>query len=129
MNGKVLLDTNIIIALFEAEASIINGLKISSEVFLSSIVLGELYYGIFKSANVEQNISRIEELRKRLTVLSCDSNTSEVYGKIKNNLREKGRPIPENDIWISALSKQYNLTLITRDKHFEEVEDILIERW
>ena len=129
MNGKVLLDTNIVIALFASETSVIQTLKNAKEVFLSSIVLGELYYGVYKSTNVEQNLLRIDDLSKIITVLSCDSTTAELYGRIKNKLREKGRPIPENDIWISALCKQYNLTLVTRDQHFEEVEDIFIERW
>ena len=51
------------------------------------------------------------------------------YGQIKNNLRAKGRPIPENDIWIAALAKQYGLTLVTRDGHFGEVDGLAIEAW
>lgn len=129
MNGKYLLDTNIIIALFASDTNILQKLKNIPEIFLSSIVLGELYYGVFKSANTEKNFQRIDELRKTLTVLSCDDNTAVLYGKIKNKLREKGKPIPENDIWISAVCLQNNLKLITRDKHFEEVEDLRLEYW
>ncbi len=48
------------------------------------------------------------------------------YGEIKNLLKEKGKPIPENDIWIAAIAKEHNLVLITKDKHFRLVDDIKI---
>ena len=48
------------------------------------------------------------------------------YGEIKNSLKEKGKPIPENDIWIAAIAKEHNLVLITKDKHFKLVDDIKI---
>jgi tRNA(fMet)-specific endonuclease VapC len=48
---------------------------------------------------------------------------------IKNLLRQKGHPIPENDIWIAASARQHGLTLVTRDGHFGYVEDLITERW
>lgn len=62
-------------------------------------------------------------------VLNCDSNTALEYAIIKNQLRKRGCPIPENDIWIAALAKQYNITLITRDKHFNEIKDVNTHTW
>lgn len=56
-------------------------------------------------------------------------NTARSYGKIKNQLKVKGSPIPENDIWIAALADQYQLLLITGDKHFNNIEAISIETW
>ncbi|HFE66754.1 MAG TPA: PIN domain-containing protein, partial [Chloroflexi bacterium] len=41
----------------------------------------------------------------------------------------RGRPIPENDIWIAALAIEHELTLVTRDAHFEEIEQLDIEAW
>ena len=51
------------------------------------------------------------------------------YGKVKNGLRKKGRPIPENDIWIAAIAFQHDLTLVSRDEHFKEVENLKLEKW
>lgn len=48
-------------------------------------------------------------------------------GQIK--LRLKGRPLPENDVWIAALAMQYALTLVTRDAHFQEVENLQTVAW
>ncbi|RLB16513.1 MAG: VapC toxin family PIN domain ribonuclease, partial [Deltaproteobacteria bacterium] len=54
---------------------------------------------------------------------------SREYAKIKNALREKGRPIPENDIWIAAIAVQYNLTLVSRDDHFKRIDGLHTEIW
>jgi len=129
MNGRFLLDTNIVIALFSREAVVEARLAIATEVFIPSVVVGELYYGAYKSVRVEENITKIDEFAASNTILVCDARTAQEYGQIKNLLRAKGRPIPDNDIWIAAIGKQYGLTLITRDTHFGEVSRITIEAW
>lgn len=48
---------------------------------------------------------------------------------IKSRLRKKGRPIPENDIWIAATAQEHALVLVTRDPHFQEIEDLRVESW
>ncbi len=50
-------------------------------------------------------------------------------GQIKDELRQKGRPIPENDIWIAAITQQHNLSLSTRDAHFEHIDHLSIVVW
>ena len=129
MAGSYLLDTNIIIGLFAGQASIINNLQQSDEIFIPSIALGELHYGARKSGRVQQNLQRIEELVVDVTIIDCDSATARQYGDVKNQLRLKGRPLPENDIWIAALALQYDLVLVTRDRHFQYVEGLQTTRW
>lgn len=94
-----------------------------------SLVLGELFYGAQKSSRVEANIAQINEFAESCSVVTCDSETALLYGDIKNNLRIKGRPIPENDIWIAAIAKQYAMTLVSRDDHFKEIDDLLTLTW
>ena len=129
MSGRILVDTNIVIALFAKEVVVQQHLAEADEVFLSSIVLGELYYGAQKSAHVETNISRINMFAAGSSVLGCDTVTAQHYGVIKDYLRTKGRPIPENDIWIAATAKQYHLTLVTRDEYFQAVEGVAVGYW
>lgn len=129
MNGSYLLDTNIIIGLFAGQASIINQLQQSNEIFIPSITLGELHYGAQKSGRVQQNLERIEEFVSDVTVVDCDAATARQYGEVKNRLRVKGRPLPENDIWIAALALQYDLVLVTRDAHFQQVEGLQTMQW
>lgn len=129
MNGRYLLDTNIVIALFANEFSVTCQLGEAEEVFTPSIVLGELYYGARRSKRVQENVARIEEFAARSTVLTCDTETGRRYGEVKDALRQKGRPIPENDVWVAAIALQYDLTLVARDAHFEQVDGLSFETW
>lgn len=112
MSGRYLLDTNIIIALFADEVAVKNSLAQADEVFIPSIAVGELCYGARKSGRSKENLERIDELIAESAVLSCDVETARYYGEVKNKLRLKGRPLPENDIWIAALGLQFGDKLI-----------------
>lgn len=129
MNGRFLLDTNIIIALFQAEPSVQENLVQAEQVFVPSIVIGELYYGAYRSGRVAENVTRVQEFAASNTILECDAITAQQYGQIKNALRVKGRPLPENDIWIAAIAQQYQLILVSRDQHFREIDGLSVESW
>jgi len=129
MNGRFLTDTNIIIALFALDLAVQRRLKAAEEVFLASPVLGELYFGARKSNRVLENVARIDQLAQRSSILHCDLETAKWYGIIKNELRTKGRPIPENDIWMAAIAFQHELILVTRDSHFDAIDDLHVQRW
>ena len=129
MSGRFLLETNIVIALLGEDIAVTQSLGDAREVFLSSIVLGELHYGARNSARVVENLAVIENMRAANVVLPCDATTSEHYGQIKAELRLAGTPIPENDIWIAALARQHELTLVSRDAHFANVSGISVEAW
>ncbi|WP_025775162.1 type II toxin-antitoxin system VapC family toxin [Neomoorella thermoacetica] len=129
MSGNYLLDTNIVIALFAGDPSITEKLTLEKKVFVPAVVLGELYFGALKSKRVENNISLIDSLAAERIILGCDKNTAKYYGRIKSNLKQKGKPIPENDIWIAAVAFQHNLTLVTRDTHFKEIDGLVLENW
>ena len=129
MSGKFLLDTNIVIAIFAKDDALQQRLGDDIAVFVPSIVLGELYYGAHKSARLAANVARINEFAASNAVLVCDTATAQQYGQIKDSLRVKGRPIPENDIWIASVATQHQLTLVTRDAHFNDIEGLLVEVW
>ena len=77
----------------------------------------------------EENRKKIDALALSSSIIECDVDTARLYGKIKSLLISKGNPIPENDIWIAGLAQQHKLTLVTRDKHFNNIEALLVENW
>lgn len=129
MNGKYLLDTNIVVALFANDELVKARIAEADEVFIPSIAVGELFYGAWKSERVEENLKRIEELVLEATILGCGVETARLFGKLKNSLRIKGRLIPENDLWIAAITLEHNLTLVTRDTHFDGVPHLQVTAW
>lgn len=129
MNGRYLLDTNVAIAVLERELNLESRRGSGLEAFLNTIVLGELLFGAEKSQRVQENIDRIEKLASVCPVLSCDEETARFYGTMKTLIQKKGRPIPENDLWIAASARRYGLTLASRDSHFKDVEGLDLEVW
>jgi tRNA(fMet)-specific endonuclease VapC len=129
MNSRFLLDTSAVIALFAQVPAVREYMVQANEVFVPSIVLGELYFGAQNSARPEMNLTRIDAFAESSAVLDCDSETARLYGQIKRHLQARGRPLPQNDIWIAAVAQQYNLTLVTRDNHFTEVDGLLLAMW
>ena len=126
MSGRCLLDTNIVIALLADEASVKSRLAQAEEVFVSSIAIGELFFGARKSTRPDVNLARIDEFAAVSVVLGCETETARRYGDLKNTLRLKGRPLPENDIWIAAQALETGSMLVTFDSHFEHIPGLRI---
>ncbi len=129
MNGRYLLDTSILVALFANDATVQEKLTRADEVFIPTIAVGELYYGALKSQRVRENLAMIDELAEESIVLGCGIETARRYGEIKNALRVRGRPIPENDLWIAAIALEHDLCVATRDEHFREIGTLKVDIW
>ena len=129
IGNKYLLDTNIIIAWLQGEAAIANKIEKAEEVHIPIIVVGELYYGATFSNHLQKNIKEIKKVTSNYNVLLIDEGTAINYGNIKTELRKIGKPIPENDIRIAAIARQYELTVVTRDNHFKTIDSISLQNW
>ena len=129
MNDRYLLDTNAVTAALKLDDLLIPHLVQATEIVIPSIVIGELYYGAYKSSRVGANLVIFDAIVRHNTILDCNAHTGQIYGSIKANLEARGQRIPENDMWIAALAIQHSLTLLTRDAHFDRVTDLLRERW
>jgi tRNA(fMet)-specific endonuclease VapC len=129
MAGRYVLDTNIVIALIRGELPVRERIAAADEVFIPAPVLGELYFGALKSGQPAQNVERIDNLAHECATPSVDAATAKIYGSLRNALRAKGMPIPENDIWIAAVAQQSASTIATRDEHFHAFSNVFIEMW
>lgn len=129
MNGKYLLDANIIIAMFANEIDLKEHRGKNEEIFIPVIVIGELIYGARKSSRTQENINRVNNLVQQNTILRCDLDTAFLFGEIMHRLGQKGRPIPANDAWIAAIAIQHDLILVTRDAHFQMVDNLHCVAW
>ena len=129
LSGKYLLDTNVAIALFAGDLLVQEKVRNAEYIVTTPPVIGELCFGAQKSNKVTENLRKIDILVQQSIVFPCDLETAQWYGIIKEQLRRKGNPIPDNDIWIAAIAMQHDLILVTRDAHFDEVESLQTERW
>jgi len=124
---KLVLDTNIYCDYAEGIPNVVDYMAIHGEdIFLPSIVIGELTYGFMKGSRQKFNERKVQEIIKKLQVeiIDVNQNVSRKYALIYLSLVKKGTKIPINDVWIAACCMEVGGTLLTRDRHFRHVEQI-----
>jgi tRNA(fMet)-specific endonuclease VapC len=124
---KIALDTNRYVDLCKGLKETVDMVSTAEDVLLPFIVLAELRAGflIGRKGTENERILRRFLLKPGVEVLFADEQTTLHYANIFRQLREQGTPIPTNDIWISALVLQHNLTLHDRDKHFDHLPQLI----
>ena len=124
---KLVLDTHIYVDYAEGAADVVEAMAHYGEfLFIPSIVIGELNYGFMKSQRRQFNERKLRQVINRLKIDIFDV-TAEVarkYGMIALSLERKGTKISVNDVWIAACCMEIGGTLLTRDKHFTQVDQI-----
>ena len=73
--------------------------------------------------------AKLEELLKDVQILPIEDQTTVMYADIRSELKAAGTPIPENDLWIAALVREYDLPLLSKDRHFDNVPGISRLSW
>ena len=95
---------------------------------VNSVILGELLAG-FRCGNREkQNRLELDQFldSARVVTIAVDDETAEFYAQVFSELRQKGRPIPSNDLWLAASALQHGLALATFDDHFSSISGLLL---
>ena len=120
---RLLIDTNIYSYALKGDDRVVEVLKKCEQIGISVISIGELLSGFKGGGREQKNREELEIFldSPRVVVYSVDEDTSEFYAEILNNLREIGRPVPTNDIWIAAVAFQNGLKLFTKDEHFKAI--------
>jgi predicted nucleic acid-binding protein len=101
----------------------------ASEIAIPAIVLGEYQFGIRQSRNRKPYERWLVEVIAANRVLVVDEITADRYAEVRDELKQSGRPIPSNDLWIAALARQYGLPLLSRDGHFDSVAGLQRVAW
>lgn len=125
MNGN-LMDTNVIVRVLNGDRELINELSKISSLCTCTVVLGELMYGAAKSAHVVQNKQNAKSFCSRYPLLGVSNIVAEFYGEIKKDLLSHGNVMSENDMWIAATALANDMTVITQDRHFEHIQNLMV---
>lgn len=127
---RILIDTNCYSEIDDGDPDTIARVQSATEVWVPLIVLGELYAGFELGMQKERNEKQLEDFLSQpsVDVLYPDDETARDYGRVFQQLRRQGTPIPTNDIWIAALALQHGLVLDSSDRHFMYVPGLMLLR-
>ena len=100
----------------------------ATHILVPAIVLGELLSGFAAGSRAEQNRLELQQFlaSPRVVVMPVTEETAYRYATIWLYLRQTGRPIPANDLWIAALTMEHGAVLLSADAHFQHVPQILL---
>jgi len=127
---RVALDTNRLTDLFQGDAELAEFLATCDEVWIPLIVLAEIKAGFYGGTQQHRNEVLLRKFMAKPTVgmLLPGRETAEQYARLFVQLKRAGTPVPDNDLWIAALALENDLALITRDRHFDNIPQLLKAR-
>jgi len=127
--GKLALDTNAVIAYRQGISHVCNLVDETEIIYMPVTVLGELLYGALNSRSTSDNEQAIAKFAQSVDVIQIDESIARRYAKVRLTLKNRGHPIPENDIWIAASCLEFDVPIISRDSHFNYVDELRVISW
>jgi tRNA(fMet)-specific endonuclease VapC len=129
---KYLLDTDTCIYFLNGNKKLIDKIEqvpIDS-LNISFISVSELFFGAYNSSNIKNNIDKVNQFTKLINVVRSDLKSENLFGKIKANLKIKGKIIEDFDIFIASIAIENDLILVTNNtSHYSRIEDIKLQNW
>ena len=124
----MILDTNALSAYLDRTPEAVEIVSEARELAIPVIVAGEFAFAIAQSRHREAYERSLQRMLDRCTVLDIGETTRH-YTAIRLELKGAGKPIPANDLWIAALSRQHAIPVMSRDSHFDFVGGLRRQTW
>jgi len=131
---RFLLDTNMAGDLIEKRGRVPERVREArrggGRIGIGMPVLAELYYGIEFSASRDKNLLRLQRALSGLTVWPFDKTAAAEFGRLRAELRRRGRPMQVIDIMIAATALSLgNCTVVSADSDLHAVPGLTVENW
>jgi tRNA(fMet)-specific endonuclease VapC len=127
MEIKLIVDTSAYAAFKRNHQRVVEALLQADQVLVSPIVLGELYFGFRNGSRYEKNVSELNAFVacSPVQIIPINEITADRYSRVVWELKQRGAPIPTNDIWLAAQAMEHGAELLTFDRHFEYVPGLV----
>jgi tRNA(fMet)-specific endonuclease VapC len=125
---RVLVDTSAYSAFKRGDSAALSVIRKANLVLLPVVVLGELLAGFQVGGQRQRNRDELKEFQHspRVQLVTATAETAERYAVIYAYLRDRGRPIPTNALWIAAHAMEQGSILLTADSHFLDLPQIVV---
>ena len=125
-----ILDSDHCVAILRGQLDFQANVSATETLAITTISLGELTHGAYKSAHPAKNLARLDALLAVLTVLSFDEGSARHFGQIKAHLEQTGQRLSDLDLQIASVALHYQVPLVTHNRrHFERIPQLIVEDW
>ncbi|MDI6905619.1 MAG: type II toxin-antitoxin system VapC family toxin [Candidatus Bathyarchaeia archaeon] len=122
---RVILDSTILIGVLRnkrEEAELIRELEAETKLATTTINAFEVYYGAYKSKDVQRNLASVKGLLSTLELLTVDEGSAETAGQVLAELESEGQSIGVRDLFIGCVAVSNGFTVLTHNKqHFQRI--------
>ncbi len=128
MTKSIVIDTNAYSAYKQGKKDAQEVITTAGTIVISSTMLGELLAGFLGGKREQANKQELQEFLEepKVSFFTVNAQTAEEYAKIYQMLKQKGTPIPTNDMWIAAMAKQLGMAIFTFDAHFFHIKGLKV---
>lgn len=111
--GEIALDTSVAVHYLNSDEAVVRQVLALSNVILPLTVVGELLFGAANSARAAKNPNRYLAFIDACSVMPMRQEIAIAYYQVRLHLKQKGKPISENDVWIAAQCVENQLMMLT----------------
>jgi len=125
---KLCLDTNAYSRFMTGNAVLQQLLESADSIYIPVTVMGELYAGFEIGSRRDYNRKSFDAFLSQdgIELIAAGKETADRYGLLVKELRQKGKPIPTNDLWIAATALELGARLISYDLHFSVITGLRV---
>lgn len=121
--SRLCLDTSAYSHFCRGHAATVDTVSSAGWVGLPATAIGELWVGFLGGRRLERNARSLAEFLRNPTVheIPTDAHVAGIYAEILTTLRQEGKPLPTNDVWIAAAAASTGSVVLTFDEHFRAI--------
>lgn len=124
---RIMLDTSAYVAFKRNNSDAVEVITQAEQILFSPVVFGELMFGFRNGTRFKDNTADLNQFIAHESVFFTETGaiTADRYSRVASQLKQKGTPIPSNDIWIAAQTMEHGVELITFDQHFNKIDGLV----
>lgn len=119
-----LLDTSVFVARESGRPARLDA--VPEESFVSVVTLAELHAGVLAAPDIatrSRRMATVEELAA-IDLLPVDEAAARAWASLRIQLRDAGRSMKLNDLWIAAIATSRDLAVVTQDDDFDVLQSL-----
>lgn len=124
---NIILDTDVLIDLELMDKNVLDHINELARYTITPptitfITYFEFIFGLIEKSPVKKQKSL--EFIEKFEVLQTTKNTAKILVELKYKYYKIGKPLPLADLLIASQTIENNMTLVTRNKHLKQIEEL-----
>jgi tRNA(fMet)-specific endonuclease VapC len=128
---KYVLDATAYSELLRGHNQVAEIIKTAEELLVPQVVIAELRYGFRLGSRLSENERLLSRFiaSKKVRVLLADNATTDYFVAIAVFAHRRGVKLSSHDLWIAALSEQWQAMLVSFDHDFQHLDYNNLRLW